>query len=150
MFLAFSPAEVLYPSNVRQENLPGFIRERAPRPAAPELFKTGTAAKRLSSALNAPRLAGFGIDEDDPCVGPAWAVLDYLSATQFSSVRHVLRITPLAAKGRMTLDAATQRNLELTPVFEPQQFDTPSELKPVPRDNPAFIDIIQKKDRVRY
>lgn len=33
------------------------------------------------------------------------------------------------------------------PVFEPQQFDTPSELKPVPRDNPAFIDIIRKKDK---
>ncbi len=33
------------------------------------------------------------------------------------------------------------------PVFEPQQFDNPSELKPVPRDNPAFIDIIQKKDK---
>ncbi len=34
------------------------------------------------------------------------------------------------------------------PVFEPQQgFDNPSDLKPVPRDNPAFIDIIQKKDK---
>ena len=33
------------------------------------------------------------------------------------------------------------------PVFEPQQFDNPSELKPVPKDNPAFIDIIQKKDK---
>jgi len=33
------------------------------------------------------------------------------------------------------------------PIFEPQQFDSPSELKPVPKDNPAFIDIIQKKDK---
>ena len=33
------------------------------------------------------------------------------------------------------------------PMFEPQQFDNPSELKPVPRDNPAFIDIIQKQDK---
>lgn len=33
------------------------------------------------------------------------------------------------------------------PIFEPQQFDNPSELKPVPKDNPAFIDIIQKKDK---
>ena len=32
-------------------------------------------------------------------------------------------------------------------IFKPQQdFDNPAELKPVPRDNPAFIDIIQKKD----
>ena len=33
------------------------------------------------------------------------------------------------------------------PLFEPQQFENPSELKPVPRDNPAFIDIIQKQDK---
>lgn len=33
------------------------------------------------------------------------------------------------------------------PLYEPQQFDNPSELKPVPRDNPAFIDIIRKKDK---
>ena len=33
------------------------------------------------------------------------------------------------------------------PMFEPQQFNNPEELKPVPRDNPAFIDIIQKKDK---
>ena len=39
------------------------------------------------------------------------AVLDYLSATQFSTVRHVLRVTPLRARDRMSLDAAAQRNL---------------------------------------
>jgi len=33
------------------------------------------------------------------------------------------------------------------PLFEPQQFNDPSELKPVPKDNPAFIDIIQKKEK---
>ena len=44
-------------------------------------------------------------------------MLDYLSATQFSAVRHVLRITPLRARDRMSLDAAAQRNLELVPEF---------------------------------
>ncbi len=33
------------------------------------------------------------------------------------------------------------------PIFGPQEFDNPAELKPVPRDNPAFIDIIQKQDK---
>lgn len=34
------------------------------------------------------------------------------------------------------------------PIFESQKgFDNPSELKPVPKDNPAFIDIITKKDK---
>ena len=40
-----------------------------------------------------------------------------------------------------------QKTKAAEPVFEPQQFDNPSELKPVPKDNPAFIDIIQKKDK---
>lgn len=36
----------------------------------------------------------------------------------------------------------------VTPIFESQKgFNDPSDLKPVPRDNPAFIDIISKKDR---
>lgn len=35
-----------------------------------------------------------------------------------------------------------------TPIFESQdKFTDPSDLKPVPRDNPAFINIIQKKDK---
>lgn len=34
------------------------------------------------------------------------------------------------------------------PIFESQKgFDNPSNLKPVPKDNPAFIDIISKKDK---
>lgn len=35
-----------------------------------------------------------------------------------------------------------------TPIFESQEkFTDPSDLKPVPRNNPAFIDIITKKDK---
>lgn len=35
-----------------------------------------------------------------------------------------------------------------TPIFESEKsFDDPSKLKPVPKDNPAFVDIIQKKDK---
>lgn len=35
-----------------------------------------------------------------------------------------------------------------TPIFESQEnFNDPADLKPVPEDNPAFINIIQKKDK---
>ena len=39
-----------------------------------------------------------------------------------------------------------------TPIFESQKgFDNPKDLKPLPKDNPAFIDIISKKDNTsRY
>ena len=112
---AFTPGEVLHPATLRTP--PDFLKGYALLPAAPEVFRAGTAAERLRSALGGARLASFGIEEDDPCAGPAWAVLDYLSATQFSVVRHVLRITPLRARDRMSLDAAAQRNLELVPEF---------------------------------
>ena len=112
---AFMPGEVLHPATLRTP--PDFLKGYALLPAAPEVFRAGTAAERLRSALGGARLASFGIEEDDPCAGPAWAVLDYLSATQFSAVRHVLRITPLRARDRMSLDAAAQRNLELVPEF---------------------------------
>lgn len=110
---AFAPGEVLHPATLR--TIPAFLKPYALLSAAPEPFRPGTSAERLRSALGGARLASFGIEDDDPCTGPAWAVLDYLSATQFSAVRHVLRITPLRARDRMGLDAAAQRNLELTP-----------------------------------
>jgi hypothetical protein len=41
-----------------------------------------------------------------------------------------------------------KENKKPKPIFESQKgFDNPSDLKPVPRDNPAFIDIISKKDK---
>lgn len=41
-----------------------------------------------------------------------------------------------------------KENKVTTPIFESQNgFKDPSELKPVPKDNPAFINIIEKKDK---
>lgn len=41
-----------------------------------------------------------------------------------------------------------KRNKVATPIFESQEgFDNPADLKPVPKTDPAFIDIISKKDR---
>ncbi len=111
---AFAPGEVL--CSPRAE-LPDAFKGYPFVQRAPEIFKVSAASERLKAALGAVRLASFGIQEDDPCVGAAWAVLEYLSATQFSSVRHVLRMTPLTASGRMILDAAAQRNLELVPEY---------------------------------
>ena len=48
------------------------------------------------------------------------------------------------------LENNTQKNKVKVaePIYEPQQgFDNPENLKPVPKDNPAFIDIIQKKEK---
>ena len=112
---AFAPGEVLYPSSVNAEKFPPSIRSFPLLPQANEVFKTSVAASRLKTALSSARLEGYGLAEDNPCVGAAWAVLDYLSSTQFSVVRHVLRIFPLKPGGRMYLDEAALKNLDLIP-----------------------------------
>lgn len=44
--------------------------------------------------------------------------------------------------------SSTPKTTVTKPSFESQNgFDNPSELKPVPKDNPAFVDIIQKQDK---
>ena len=41
------------------------------------------------------------------------------------------------------------KNKKASPLFEVKDgFNDPKDLKPVPRDNPAFVDIIQKQDKV--
>ena len=113
MLSAFSPGEVLYPSNIK--TLPEFLNAYNLRPVSPETFKPENASGRLKSALHTSRLEGFGIKSGDLCTGPAWAALDYLTATQFSSLNDVLKLSPLILKNRMSLDSAAQRNLEIIP-----------------------------------
>ena len=110
---AFAPGEVLYPSNIKV--LPEFLNAYTLRAVSPETFKPENASGRLKSALHTTRLEGFGINDGDTCTGPAWAALDYLTATQFSSLNDVLKLSPLLIKDRMSLDSAAQKNLELIP-----------------------------------
>ena len=113
MLSAFSPGEILCPSNIK--NLPEYLSGWNIQRSSPENFKIDNAAGRLKSALKTQRLSGFGIDEKDPCVGCAWAALEYLSATQFSSLDNVLTLSPLVLRDCMSLDSSAQNNLELIP-----------------------------------
>lgn len=113
MLSAFTPGEVLYPSNIK--TLPDFMNGYNLRPVSPETFKPDNASRRLRTALHASRLEAFGISDGDLCAGSAWAALDYLTATQFSSLNDVLKLAPLMVKDRMSLDSSAQRNLELIP-----------------------------------
>lgn len=113
MLSAFAPGEVLFPSSLKHK--PDFLNGYNLQPSSPENFKTENSAGRLKAALHAKSLSSFGIDERDPCVGTAWAALEYLSATQFTSMSNVLRISPLRICSQMSLDASAQRNLELIP-----------------------------------
>ncbi|MDR2180487.1 MAG: DNA mismatch repair protein MutS [Synergistaceae bacterium] len=115
---AFAPGEVLYPANVKPESFPPSVRSLSLLPQSNELFKNSLAVSRLKSVLPAP-LESYGISEGDPSLGAAWAMLDYLSSTQFSAVRHVLRVTPLRSDDHMYLDEAARKNLDLMPEASP-------------------------------
>ena len=114
---AFTPSEILYPSKLK--SLPDFMKEYNTRPVKSENFKTINAAERLKNILKLKNLEGLGVDPEDDSIGCAWAVLDYLSATQFSTMNGILKLKPLIFKGYMSLDFQAQQNLELIPELAP-------------------------------
>ncbi len=113
MIIAFAPGEILYPSNSRQ--IPDSLREYNLVPVSPESFRLTNAAEKLKAALKSSRLEGFGINESDPCVTCAGAVLDYLTATQFTDINDILKLSPLLVRDRMSLDSSAIINLQLIP-----------------------------------
>ena len=113
MIIAFAPGEILYPSNTRQ--LPDSLREYNLVPVSPESFRLTNASEKLKAALNSSRLEGFGINESDPCVSCAGAVLDYLTATQFTNINDILKLSPLLVRDRMSLDSSAIINLQVIP-----------------------------------
>ncbi len=70
-------------------------------------------ATRLAEQIEATTLKGFGIDDSDPLLGSAGALLRYLHETAKASLVHIDGYT-LVDEGRyMKIDEATRRNLEL-------------------------------------
>jgi DNA mismatch repair protein MutS len=115
---AFNPGELLHPASLKPDDLPPSLRTFAALAQPNEIFRASSAAEHLKSVIGTRSLEGIGLgraSEEDPCVGPAWAVLNYLSSTQFSAVRHVLKITKLKSLEYMYLDEATIKNLEILP-----------------------------------
>lgn len=59
-------------------------------------------------------LAGFGLEDDRPCVCAAGALLQYLIETQKNNLSHISAIKKYASNKYMVLDMSSRRNLELT------------------------------------
>lgn len=76
-------------------------------------FDLSRAASVLKEHFRVASLDGFGIDEDNPALAPAAALVRYLMETQKSRIRH-LRAPKLVDSGEhLVLDRTSQRNLEL-------------------------------------
>jgi DNA mismatch repair protein MutS len=113
----FAPAELLLPrapapelEKIVARVLPGVTLTR---PDDPGSFDPGFARRTLLEHFGTATLDGFGLQGYDQGVTAAGALLRYLQTTQRRPLGNITRIVPWRAEGRMALDAATQRNLEL-------------------------------------
>ncbi|NNM27629.1 MAG: DNA mismatch repair protein MutS [Phycisphaerales bacterium] len=83
-------------------------------------FRPDDAAERLRIHYGVATLAGFGLDDDDPALGPAGALLRYLQDTQTPDAKpgsgRLAHLRPPARVPRaatLRLDATTLRSLEI-------------------------------------
>ncbi|MSR46701.1 MAG: DNA mismatch repair protein MutS [Planctomycetes bacterium] len=115
-----APAELLLPLRFK-ERLPaelGFLAGR--RDEGPVLawrpdhdFAQDLGQRALCEQWNVGDLAGFGLEQGDPIVGPAAALLAYARETQRGAIDHVSRLRRRVDEGAMRLDRAAVQALEL-------------------------------------
>ena len=93
------------------------------RAAAPGLSVSGrpdwnfdptTARAALFAHFGVSTLAGFGFDDEQPCLAAAGALLLYLQETLKANLAHLSRLRPFARDQFLFLDEVTRRGLELT------------------------------------
>ncbi|WP_262175078.1 DNA mismatch repair protein MutS [Haloarcula laminariae] len=118
----FSPAEVLPGPDLRNDD--GFLAaldersEAAVSLHATESFEPGRARHRVREQFGAETLASVGIDGSDAAIAAAGAVLSYVEETGVGTLAAVTRLRAYGARDHVSLDATTQRNLELTETMQ--------------------------------
>ena len=80
---------------------------------APWLEPSRVAAQRLARRFGTSTLRGFGLDENEPAVRAAAAVLAYAESTQQRELSHVREIGVREPSEGLALDATTLANLEV-------------------------------------
>jgi DNA mismatch repair protein MutS len=112
-----APSECLHPDGA-PPRLVALLREAAPGAALagrPDwTFDPATARAALLRAFRVITPAGFGFEEDQPCLTAAGALLLYLQETCKAGLGHLRRPRPYRPEGHLLLDEFTRRSLELT------------------------------------
>jgi DNA mismatch repair protein MutS len=86
-------------------------------------FDPETARAALHAHFKVITLSGFGLEDDQPCVVAAGALVIYLQETLKASLAHVRRLRPYRADRHLALDEVTRRSLELTRTLRDGQRD---------------------------
>ncbi|HVS35220.1 MAG TPA: DNA mismatch repair protein MutS [Gemmataceae bacterium] len=77
-------------------------------------FDPDSARAALMSHFGVTTLAGFGFDDNQPCIAAAGALLLYLRETLKADLGHLTKLRPRAGDRFLFLDEVTRRSLELT------------------------------------
>src|SRR5439155_13288669 len=77
-------------------------------------FDADSARAVLFKHFGVTTLAGFGFDDDQPCLVAAGALLLYLQETLKAGLTHITRLRPYRRERFLMLDEVTRRSLEIT------------------------------------
>jgi len=121
-FAFYRPREVLYPTSKGEDPYRAMLNRLTQplphlEPYSPHQFDLEGAKKQLTQHFGVLSLDGFGLAGLEQAIGAAGALFGYLKQTQQGGLSHFQAIRRVSSGRSMTLDEATQRNLEL---FESQ------------------------------
>jgi DNA mismatch repair protein MutS len=121
----FSPVELLPGPELREDD-DALDRLRTTTDASLTLhesraFKPGRAARRVCDQFGDSALDSVGLDRDDPAVQAAGAALSYVEETGTGVLASITRLQSHEDQTAVTLDATTQRNLELVETMSGEQ-----------------------------
>ncbi len=106
------PAELLVSEDFPYPSLTA--QRRGVRTQPPWQFDITTAIRVLTEQFNTRDLSGFGCDDVPAAVAAAGCLIQYARYTQRNALPHITGIRVERREDFILLDAATQRNLELT------------------------------------
>ncbi len=113
-----APAECLCAETEKPTGLFERLREVVPHLMVTErpdwTFDPASARAALFAHFGVTTLAGFGFEDEQPCLAAAGALVLYLKETLKAGLGHISRLRPYAEDRFLFLDEVTRRSLELT------------------------------------
>jgi DNA mismatch repair protein MutS len=115
--LRIGPSEFLFPISAMDSSLKAALdkncAEIALTPLEDWIFSVEQADSLITSHYGIRSLSGLGLDNMPLAASAVGAIIHYLKETYRASLQHLKRPAPFVRSEYMTLDANTQRNLEL-------------------------------------
>jgi DNA mismatch repair protein MutS len=121
------PAEILLPEGEMGVQVAERLSEVTPAAVTfvpPWTLESEGATAALKRHFRVASLAGFGLDRHPLCVAAAGGALEYLGATQMTTLGHVTRIERFDPGGTLVLEKATRRRLDLVERADGGRHDT--------------------------